>query len=152
MKNQRFTFPRWTNLTLPTIAVVGATAPLYVAVLIAFGFSPQSTDVGYMPTQPIPFSHKLHAGELGVDCRYCHNTVEKTAHAAIPPTETCMNCHSQIHPQSEKLKPLFESYETGMPIECAMRWPIARANVTHSAIDELTSGIKGMTSVAPILG
>jgi hypothetical protein len=117
MTQQRFTFPRWTNLTLPTFIIVGATAPLYFAILVAFGFSPQATDVGYMPHQPIPFSHKLHAGELGIDCRYCHNTVEITAHAAIPPTETCMNCHSKIHPQSEKLKPLFESYETGMPIE-----------------------------------
>ena len=117
MIKQRFIFPRWTNLALPVIAIVGTTAPLYVAIVVAYGFSPQATDVGYMPEQPIPFSHKLHAGELGLDCRYCHNTVEKTAHAAVPPTETCMNCHSQIHPLSEKLQPLFESYETGMPIE-----------------------------------
>ncbi len=117
MAEQRFTFPRWANLALPTIAFVSLTAPLYMAIVVAYGFSPQATDVGYRPEQPIPFSHQLHAGELGVDCRYCHNTVEYTAHAAIPPTQTCMNCHSQIHPSSEKLAPLFESYETGMPIE-----------------------------------
>jgi hypothetical protein len=116
MTQQRFIFPRWTNLALPGIVVVGSTAPLYFAIVVAYGFSPQSTDVGYMPEQPIPFSHKLHAGELGLDCRYCHNTVEKTQHAAIPPTQTCMNCHAQIHPESGKLQPLFESYETGMPI------------------------------------
>ena len=116
MTQQRFIFPRWTNLALPGIVVVGSTAPLYFAIVVAYGFSPQSTDVGYMPEQPIPFSHKLHAGELGLDCRYCHNTVEKTPHAAIPPTQTCMNCHALIHPDSEKLQPLFESYETGMPI------------------------------------
>ncbi|MBT5136177.1 MAG: cytochrome c3 family protein [Phycisphaerae bacterium] len=117
MTQQRFTFPRWTNLALPAIVIAGSTAPLYFAIVVAYGFSPQAIDVGYMPEQPIPFSHKLHAGELGVDCRYCHNTVENTQHAAIPPTETCMNCHAQIHPQSENLQPLFESYETGMPIE-----------------------------------
>jgi hypothetical protein len=97
--------------------VAGTTAPLYFAIVVAYGFSPQATDVGYMPEQPIPFSHKVHAGELGIDCRYCHNTVEETQHAAIPPTQTCMNCHAQIHPESTKLQPLFESYETGMPIE-----------------------------------
>ena len=117
MKQQRFTFPSWANLALPAIVIVGATAPLYFALVVAYGFSPQATDVGYMPEQPIPFSHRLHAGELGMDCRYCHNTVESTQHAAIPPTETCMNCHAQIHPESEGLQPLFESYETGMPIE-----------------------------------
>ena len=117
MSEQRFIFPQWTNLALPVIAVVGMTAPLYVVILVAYGFSPQATDVGYRPQQPIPFSHRLHAGELGIDCRYCHNTVEYTPHAAIPPTQTCMNCHSQIHPKSEKLTPLFESYRTGMPIQ-----------------------------------
>ena len=116
MSQQRFTFPQWTNLALPALAIVGATAPLYVAIVVAYGFSPTALDVGHMPEQPIPFSHKTHAGELGIDCRYCHNTVEYAQHAAIPPTETCMNCHAQIHPQSVKLEPLFESYETGMPL------------------------------------
>ena len=117
MTRQRYTFPRWTNLALPAIIVAGTTAPLYFAIVVAYGFSPQATDVGYMPEQPIPFSHRVHAGELGLDCRYCHNTVEETQHAAIPPTQTCMNCHAQIHPQSENIQPLFESYETGMPIK-----------------------------------
>ncbi len=117
MTRQRYTFPRWTNLALPAIIVAGTTAPLYFAIVVAYGFSPQATDVGYMPEQPIPFSHRVHAGELGLDCRYCHNTVEETQHAAIPPTQTCMTCHAQIHPQSENLKPLWESYETGMPIQ-----------------------------------
>ena len=117
MTQQRFTFPRWANLTLPAMIVVGMTVPLYVAIVVAYGFSPLATDVGYIPNQPIPFNHQLHAGELGMDCRYCHNTVEYTAHAAIPPTQTCMNCHAQIHPQSPLLTPLFESYQTGMPIQ-----------------------------------
>ena len=112
-----YVFPRWSNLLLPTVIVVALTAPLYVAFMVAWGFSPKTTDVGYMPTQPVPFSHRMHAGELGIDCRYCHNTVEYAAVAAIPPTRTCMNCHLQIHPDSESIKPLFESYTTGMPME-----------------------------------
>jgi hypothetical protein len=65
----------------------------------------------------VPFSHALHAGKLGLDCRYCHNTVEKAAHAAVPPTQTCMNCHTQIHRESPNLAKVRDSYETGMPIE-----------------------------------
>lgn len=113
----QYTFPKWTNLILPMVIIVGMTAPLYVAFMVAWGFSPVTTDVGYMPAQPVPFSHRVHAGELGIDCRYCHNTVEYAAVAAIPPTATCMNCHVQIHPESDKLAPLHESYETGMPVE-----------------------------------
>ena len=91
-------------------------------------------------SKPIPFSHKLHAGELGMDCRYCHNTVEHTQHAAIPPTETCMNCHAQIHPQSEKLQPLFKSYETGEPIEWVRVHDLAQfAYFNHSA--HVTRGV-----------
>jgi hypothetical protein len=66
----------------------------------------------------VPYSHALHAGELGIDCRYCHNTVEQAAHAAIPPTQTCMNCHTNIYPESPLLLPVRESYATGLP----MRW------------------------------
>ncbi len=110
-------FPRWTN-HLPTIA---AAVSLFV-IMAAVGFfwyygSPKYTDVGYRPIQPVPFSHKLHAGDLGMDCRYCHSKVEKSIHANVPPTQTCMNCHKLILPESEKLLPVRESYATGRPIE-----------------------------------
>ncbi|MEE2906752.1 MAG: cytochrome c3 family protein [Planctomycetota bacterium] len=117
MGRYHFVFPRWSNLLLPAVIVFALTAPPYVVLMVAWGFSPKTTDVGYMPTQPVPFSHAVHAGELGIDCRYCHNTVEYSAMAAIPPTQTCMNCHLQVHPNSEKLEPLFKSYETGLPVE-----------------------------------
>ena len=116
MGRYHFVFPRWSNLLLPAALVFGATAPLYVVFLVAFGFSPKTTDVGYEPTQPVPYSHALHVGELGIDCRYCHNTVEDASHAAIPPTSTCMNCHTQIHPESELLEPVRTSWETGEPV------------------------------------
>jgi hypothetical protein len=112
-----FQFPQWTNSIRPiaTLAILGGL--VYVVVLIAAAFSPTTTNVGYAPEQPIPYSHALHAGELGIDCRYCHNTVDRAAHASIPPTQTCMNCHDKIKTDSEKLAPLRDSYETGMPIE-----------------------------------
>jgi hypothetical protein len=85
-------------------------------ILSAYLFHPNHADVGYQPVQPVPYSHKLHAGNLGLDCRYCHSTVEVSAYAAIPPTETCMNCHARVKPQSELLQPVRDSYATGQPI------------------------------------
>ena len=66
--------------------------------------------------QPIQFSHERHVAGNGIDCRYCHTAVEKSATAGIPPTKTCMNCHAQIRAQSAKLLPVRESYASGMPI------------------------------------
>jgi len=101
---------------LPAVIVVGGVFPLYIALIVSFGFSPVATDSGYQPEQPIPFSHQLHAGELGMDCRYCHNTVEHAARAAIPPTQTCLNCHDQIQKDDPVLEPLRLSRETGVPV------------------------------------
>ncbi|MGI6456007.1 MAG: cytochrome c3 family protein [bacterium] len=112
-----FVFPKWTNLARPTIAVLILVVPLYVGSVAWYGGSPQTTDVGYAPHQPVQYSHALHAGELGIDCRYCHTTVEDTGFAAIPPTATCMNCHHMVRNNSEKILPLKESVSTGMPVE-----------------------------------
>src|SRR5437667_6795661 len=78
---------------------------------------PRTLDVGYSPEQPVPYSHKLHAGTMGMDCTYCHYTVTKAGFAAIPPAEVCMNCHTQVKPKSEKLEPIRKSFETGQPVE-----------------------------------
>ena len=115
--NDIFIFPKWTDVLRPAVAVGAVGGLLYVTVVIAFGFSPDATDVGYAPEQPVPYSHAVHVGQLGIACRYCHSTVEKAAHAAIPPTQTCMNCHSNVRANSEKLIPVRSSYATGMPIE-----------------------------------
>jgi len=109
-------FPRWLDKLRPLIGGVLVVAPLYLIALFYYGADPTTTDVGYTPEQPVPYSHALHAGELGIDCRYCHNTVEIAAHAAVPPTQTCMNCHSGIYPDSPKLIAVRESYSTGLPI------------------------------------
>ncbi|MBC8073365.1 MAG: cytochrome c3 family protein [Deltaproteobacteria bacterium] len=109
-------FPRWTN-NVPI--AIGLLAPLLGAGLIFsvwYWFSPMYTDVGYRPEQPVPYSHKLHAGELGIDCRYCHNTVEQAAHAAIPPAATCMNCHDLVKTESKRLELVRNSDKTGEAI------------------------------------
>ena len=111
-----FIFPKWTNILRPTLAVLLVLVPAYVVLLLAYGASPQTVAVGYQPVQPVPYSHALHAGQLGIDCRYCHNTVERAAFAAVPPTQTCMNCHSKIRATSPKLLPIRESFAKGTPV------------------------------------
>jgi len=111
-----FVFPEWTNWIRPLAAIGGIGGAVYAVVFIWFGLSPKTLNVGYQPEQPVPYSHELHAGQLGIDCRYCHTTVDKAAYAAIPPTETCMNCHASIRADSEKLELVRESAKTGEPI------------------------------------
>jgi hypothetical protein len=68
-------------------------------------------------TQPIQFSHMHHAGGMGIDCRYCHTSVEQSSFANIPPTKTCMNCHSQIYPDAPILEPVRASFQSGESLE-----------------------------------
>lgn len=77
---------------------------------------PRNLDTGYTPVQPVPYSHKLHAGDMGMDCTYCHYTVTKAAYAAIPSTEVCMNCHTKVRPQSARLELIRDSYKTGKAV------------------------------------
>lgn len=109
-------FPPWTNLLRRFLIVAALGTGAYLAVVVTFGFSAKATDRGYQPEQPVPFSHRIHAGQLGLDCRYCHSTVERQTHAAVPSTETCMGCHERIHPESPKLAPIRESWATGRPV------------------------------------
>jgi len=85
-------------------------------VLYEIGMSPFYTDVNVTRQQPVPFSHKHHAGELGLDCRYCHTSVEKSSFAGVPPTQTCMTCHSQIWTNAPMLEPVRFSYRTDKSI------------------------------------
>ncbi len=110
-------FPRWVDHLNRLVILLIAGGGIYAIVLILYATSPQATTVGYQPAQPVPYSHQLHTGELGMDCRYCHQGVETGAKALIPPTQTCMNCHLKIWPDSPKLAPVRESYATGKPVE-----------------------------------
>lgn len=77
---------------------------------------PERDGLGYQPEQPIAFSHKLHAGEMGIDCKYCHISVEKTRHATVPAASTCMNCHSVAKTDSPEIQKLTKYYQEGKPI------------------------------------
>lgn len=97
--------------------VLGVVLP--VAVMLSgstISRSPSNTGVDNPLDQPVPFSHKHHAIELGIDCRFCHTGVETSGYAGLPTTETCMNCHSQIWTNSPLLEPVRKSYETNQPI------------------------------------
>jgi hypothetical protein len=111
-------FPKWT-LRIPLYAALGA--PLAAAAAaggIWYWGSPEFTDVGYRPKQPVPYSHELHVGTLKLDCLYCHASVESSAVANVPPTQACMNCHHVVKRDSPLLQAVRESWERGTPL----RW------------------------------
>ncbi len=110
-------FHRSTNL-IARVSILGAVFIIAAVTwaLAALNRSPYVTQVGVAREQPVPFSHKHHVKQLGIDCRYCHTSVEEGRFAGIPPTETCMTCHSQIHATSPMLEPVRESWRTNRPI------------------------------------
>ena len=111
-------FHRSTN-TISRVTIFGAifiiAAILIVALMI--NRSGYVTQAGVPREQPVPFSHQHHVGGIGLDCRYCHTTVETAAFANIPPTKTCMNCHSQIWSTSPTLEPVRDSFRTDKSIQ-----------------------------------
>jgi hypothetical protein len=113
-------FHRSTN-TFSKLSIFGA---LFIIASLAYGVtlinrSGYVTRAGVAREQPIPFSHRHHSGELGIDCRYCHTSVETAAYAGIPPTQTCMNCHAQIWSDSATLEPVRSSFRTDESIRWA---------------------------------
>lgn len=113
----RFQFPEWTETFKKWVLLLALGAPLYLVALWFYGLTPEAIRIGYMPTQPVPYSHELHVGKLGLDCRYCHNTVERAAHSAVPPAATCMNCHTKILANDPKLLPVREAYAGDEPLK-----------------------------------
>jgi Cytochrome c7 and related cytochrome c len=110
-------FTAKTNQRSQTTILAGLALLTFVSVSSYYGFNNAVTDVGYRPEQPIPFSHKLHAGELEIKCMYCHTSVEKSKHSSVPATSTCMNCHILVKAESPKIAKIKESWETGKPLE-----------------------------------
>lgn len=137
-------FPPWWNKLPIVAAVVGILVPTIAVAGIWYYFSPWYTDVGYAPAQPVSYSHRLHVGELGLDCRYCHASVEISPVANVPPTSTCMNCHQLVMRDSAELAPIRDSASSGRP----MRWIRVHelpdyAYFTHRA--HVTAGIGCVT-------
>src|SRR5689334_11460220 len=111
-------FHRSTN-TISRVSIFGGVAVLLalLAAVAAINRSSYLTEVRVARAQPVPFSHKHHVSECGIDCRYCHTSVENSSFAGIPPTQTCMNCHSKLWVQSSMLEPVRASFRTNKPLE-----------------------------------
>jgi hypothetical protein len=109
-------FPKSSDRWLRIGGAIFAVAIFAVVGLYIYFSYPTVIDTGYSPTQPVPYSHKLHAGDLGIDCYYCHSTVSKAAFAAVPATATCMNCHAKVRTDSPRLEKVRQSYASGQPI------------------------------------
>jgi hypothetical protein len=110
-------FPKWTN-KLPRQIIIGALLMGTATIAgVTYYFTPQYTRVGYEPIQPVAFPHSVHVKQLGLDCRYCHNGVEKSWYSNIPATSVCMNCHTQVLKDDPRLAVVRESNATGKPIE-----------------------------------
>jgi cytochrome c7-like protein len=110
-------FHRSTN-TFSKLSIFGAVFILaaFAVIITAINRSGYVTQAGVAREQPVPFSHQHHVGGVGLDCRYCHTSVENAAFANIPPTKTCMNCHSQIWANSPTLEPVRESFRSDKSI------------------------------------
>jgi hypothetical protein len=119
-------FPRWLNWLPLKVIVALALVGTLVVCAVAYTFTPKYTRVGYMPVQPIPFDHSIHAGQLGMDCRYCHSFVEESPHSNIPTAQVCWNCHGagKVKADSPKLEPLRASIDTNYEgyTGDALRW------------------------------
>ena len=106
-------FPKWTNRLPLQIIAGGLLAATSVTAGVWYYFTPKYTRVGYQPIQPVSFSHATHAEQLGIDCRYCHNGVEKSWYSNIPSAFTCMNCHTQVLRDDPRLALVRESAVSG---------------------------------------
>lgn len=128
-------FPRWTNLLPLKIAVCLIFVVLGLTAAFSYYATPKAQRVGYQPDQPIAYDHALHVDQLGIDCRYCHSSVDKSASAGVPTANTCWNCHEHVQKGSPKLAPLRAAMGVDadhVPIEGAVKKPIEWVRITKS--------------------
>jgi hypothetical protein len=112
-------FPRSSNaLARASLALVAVAVGFVGWVVFTVARRPYATRQGEIVSQPVPFSHDHHVAQVGIDCRYCHTAVERSSSAGIPPTATCMNCHSQVWAQAPMLEPVRASFRDNRPL----RW------------------------------
>jgi hypothetical protein len=108
--------PAANTIAVLLIAALGAAPVVAVGLGYSLMKSPYITNQGITREQPVPFSHAHHVGGLGLDCRYCHTSVSTARFAGVPPTETCMTCHSQLWTNARMLAPVRESLASNTPI------------------------------------
>jgi hypothetical protein len=125
------------NIALLSTAGVIVFLLILIWVVPVMGYNNQER---YTPPQPVPFSHKHHVSGLGLDCRYCHTTVEVSQNAGIPPTHTCMTCHSQIWTNAEILAPVRQSLAEGKPL----RWTSVYTLPDYVYFDHSIHIVKGV--------
>ena len=109
-------FPKWTNRLPATVLAADLLTGGALTAGVWYYLTPRYSRVGYQPIQPVAFSHAIHAGQLGMDCRYCHSGVEKSWFSNIPSSSTCMNCHNQVLKDDPRLELVRESAQAGQPI------------------------------------
>jgi hypothetical protein len=109
-------FPKWTNKLPLKIAVGLVLVGSAVTAGCWYYLTPKYSRVGYQPIQPVPFSHATHAGQMGMDCRYCHSTVESSWYANVPSPNVCINCHKYVLKDDPRLAPIHDSFATGNPV------------------------------------
>jgi hypothetical protein len=110
-------FPPRSNFVAKASIVIAVVLLIVItAFLVWWTHSSTFTKVGVPVPQPVPFPHSLHVGALGLNCRYCHDSVDKSSFADLPSTETCMTCHSQVATDRPSLEPVRQSWKTGKPI------------------------------------
>lgn len=104
--------------TISRVSIFGAVFLIAGAILIAALIvrSPYVTQANVVRDQPVAFSHQHHVADCGIDCRYCHTSVEESSFAGVPATEICMNCHAYLFDDQPALEPVRESYRTGIPL------------------------------------
>jgi hypothetical protein len=110
-------FPPWSDpLFRGVLSALVASGVVGVSALMLYVRTPYDDQRAYRVEQPVQFDHRHHVRDAGIECRYCHTTVDRSSSAGIPPTELCMGCHSQIWEQSEKLAPVRASFFENRPI------------------------------------
>lgn len=135
--------------TAKFIAGVVAVLVLSLGGFTLYQVYPTASNQGYAPEQPIPYSHKLHAGQLKIDCQYCHVGAERAASAMIPSVETCMNCHRVVKTDSPLIQKIHKAYNEGKPIE----WVRVHELPDHARFPHnrhIAKGVKCETCHGPI--
>lgn len=121
-----------------------------VFLMIGCKFQPDwGYNTGYSPEQPVPYSHELHVGKLGMQCQYCHNQVERSRSANIPTVQTCMNCHLQVKTDSPHIQKLRDAYDSGGSIEW-VRVNMLPDHVQFNHSAHITKGVNCQTCHGPV--